>query len=81
LANSRVKVVAKDVIASHKLLYAIALFPVITFAPGFIVLVYNWYYAAAFWDCFYFSTITTLIWPFYFYFCVLFADDGIKHLK
>lgn len=43
LAGSRVKVVAKDVIASRKLVYAIALFPFITVAPGFAVLVYTWY--------------------------------------
>ena len=72
---------AKDVIASHKVLYAIALFPIIMFAPGLVVFIYSWYYAFAWDDIIYMSSITTFIWPFYFYFSVLFADDGVRNLK
>jgi glycerol-3-phosphate O-acyltransferase/dihydroxyacetone phosphate acyltransferase len=81
LANSRVKKLAKDVVASHKIIYSMILAPVLTGLVAVSVLLIMAWYGHGMWDCLLTGLIAFVVWPWYFYFCVLFSDTAIRHAK
>ena len=81
LAASKVKVLAKDVIASLKIVYGVIIGPCITLGLGTITMIYYLYHGYEFLDSVEYGFMIMLIWPFYFYFCVLFADDAVKYFS
>jgi Co/Zn/Cd efflux system component len=81
LANSRVKNMAVDVVASHKIMYSMILSPILTALIVIAVVIAMAWYGYSFLDSLYGGFITIFAFPCYFYFCVLFADTAIRHIK
>ena len=84
LAGSVVKITGSDVMASIKVTGGMALFPIVTacIACGFIAFNYCTFHSdwdrdltTALWKSF----VMTVVWPLYFYVCVIFGDTAVKH--
>lgn len=81
LASSSVKIQARDVIASFKIIYGIMLFPVVL---GMIVLVIfgsKLYSSGSVYDSLYYTFLFIVVWPWYYYLCLIFGDRAMLHLK
>ena len=86
LAGSVVKITGSDVMASIKVTGGMALFPLVTacIASAFIVLNYcnsHSDYDSDLTSAVYKSFLMTVVWPIYFYTCIVFGDTAFKHAR
>lgn len=84
LAGSLVKITGSDVMASIKVTGGMALFPLVTAFIACAFIAVNYCKAYLDYDndlatALYKSFVMTVVWPLYFYTCIVFGDTAFKH--
>lgn len=81
LAGSSVKIQARDVIASFKIIYGIMLFPVVLGGIMMMIFGIKLYLSGSVANSLYYAFIFIVVWPWYYYLCLIFGDRAMLHLK